>query len=353
MVIRWLLLSLLFSLTACTAAPAMTPTPLQMTCAGFITGQDQTLDCIELSEGNHLLQTATTEQVRLEAEGLRVTLQGTLYSQRDDSQWLLAVLEGSAVVGAANITRIIQPGAQVTLPIDADGEISGEPSGLLPLDTFALGGQPLNQLPRAVDLPAPIPPPADATLRFVTPVASPTPEIILLEPEATPLPPGVCIPNEAWSGRYFIQRGDNLSRVARSYGLTLEQLAEANCIDDPNRVFPGQELRVPQTSEAPPVATLADLPNDFRPTLVIMATPTYTPSAIAFRADRLQINEGDCTTIRWDVFNVEAVFFDDEDVPLSGSLRVCPEATTDYSLRIRYFDGTEAIRSLLITVATE
>ncbi len=49
---------------------------------------------------------------------------------------------------------------------------------------------------------------------------------------------------------YSVRRGDTLSRIARRFGLTERALLQANDIDHPDLLFPGQQLRVP--SDAPP-----------------------------------------------------------------------------------------------------
>lgn len=45
--------------------------------------------------------------------------------------------------------------------------------------------------------------------------------------------------------RYEVQRGDTYNAIAKRYGLTVKALFEANQIDDPNRIFPGQKLVIP------------------------------------------------------------------------------------------------------------
>jgi 2',3'-cyclic-nucleotide 2'-phosphodiesterase/3'-nucleotidase len=42
-----------------------------------------------------------------------------------------------------------------------------------------------------------------------------------------------------------VQRGDNLFRIALRYGLTTDELAAANNITDPTRIFAGQVLVIP------------------------------------------------------------------------------------------------------------
>ena len=43
---------------------------------------------------------------------------------------------------------------------------------------------------------------------------------------------------------YTVKRGDTLSAIASKYGTTYQQLAKINGIADPNRIYPGQKIRV-------------------------------------------------------------------------------------------------------------
>ena len=47
---------------------------------------------------------------------------------------------------------------------------------------------------------------------------------------------------------YTVQPGDSLYRIAQIYGLTVEQIASANGITNPSRIFPGQVLVIPTGS---------------------------------------------------------------------------------------------------------
>lgn len=44
---------------------------------------------------------------------------------------------------------------------------------------------------------------------------------------------------------YIVQAGDTLSAIARTFGVSVEQLAAANSITDPSAIFPGQQLVIP------------------------------------------------------------------------------------------------------------
>ncbi len=61
------------------------------------------------------------------------------------------------------------------------------------------------------------------------------------------VPLGDTVQWEAREGRrYVVQPGDTLWALARRFGVSLEALAEANAISDPNRLVVGQVLVVPQ-----------------------------------------------------------------------------------------------------------
>lgn len=64
---------------------------------------------------------------------------------------------------------------------------------------------------------------------------SPTPETTATTPTA--------------SGEvYEVQSGDTLSGIAQRFDTTVEALVEANGLDDPNALFPGDELTIPATA---------------------------------------------------------------------------------------------------------
>ena len=52
---------------------------------------------------------------------------------------------------------------------------------------------------------------------------------------------------------YVVQTGDNLSRIALKYNVTLATLMSANGIANPNLIYVGQSLTIPGSSYTPPV----------------------------------------------------------------------------------------------------
>ncbi len=62
---------------------------------------------------------------------------------------------------------------------------------------------------------------------------------------------------------------------------------------------------------------------------------------VQFAADNYTIQSGECTTLRWDVKNVQAVSLDGERVVERGSTTACPKETQTYTLRVVTATGTQ------------
>ncbi|GAB4465073.1 MAG: hypothetical protein Kow00120_30590 [Anaerolineae bacterium] len=82
-------------------------------------------------------------------------------------------------------------------------------------------------------------------------------------PQATPTP--ACAVRADWPV-YVVVRGDTLFRIAEAAGSTVAALAEANCLENPDRIFVGQRLHVPRLpiwpTVAPPSLTEAPPPTE-------------------------------------------------------------------------------------------
>lgn len=61
---------------------------------------------------------------------------------------------------------------------------------------------------------------------------------------------------------YTVQPGDNLARIARSYGVDLNALATANNIVNPNLIYPGQVLVIPDAAATEPAEEVAAPPEE-------------------------------------------------------------------------------------------
>ncbi|MBK6327236.1 MAG: META domain-containing protein [Chloroflexi bacterium] len=98
------------------------------------------------------------------------------------------------------------------------------------------------------------------------------------------------------------------------------------------------------------------------PTPNSTATPTATATATAvpsltFTADRTVINQGECTTLRWRVENIQAVWvyrlgetYQNFPVTGEGSRTECPTVTTTYEMRVLQRDGSVVLQQLTIQV---
>ena len=110
-----------------------------------------------------------------------------------------------------------------------------------------------------------------STAEAASPLPTPTPQPTTPPPTPTPLPtpsptvpptpapttPPPAQPTEATTAPaqeqvYIVQPGDTLYSIARRYGVRLENLAAYNGIINPNRIYVGQQIRIPASSAAPP-----------------------------------------------------------------------------------------------------
>ena len=91
-------------------------------------------------------------------------------------------------------------------------------------------------------------------------------------PTVTVIP---CGPPAGWVKTHIVQPGDNLYRIALSYGLTYPQLQRANCMGGSITIYAGQRLWVPNIPTRTPVPGVTVIPNF--PTAT--STPTDIPTA--------------------------------------------------------------------------
>jgi hypothetical protein len=108
--------------------------------------------------------------------------------------------------------------------------------------------------------------------------------------------------------------------------------------------IPPTDTAVPPTATAvPPTAT------PMPPTNTPIPTATPTPQ-IDFWADALTITANSCTTLRWKVKNVTAVYLDGNGVEGEGQREVCPTQAQTYTLRVVY-PGGEDNKVLTVSVS--
>jgi RNA polymerase sigma-70 factor (ECF subfamily) len=78
-------------------------------------------------------------------------------------------------------------------------------------------------------------------------------------------------------------------------------------------------------------------------------TPTPTP-LVEFTADAATLPAGTCTTLRWQTAHVQAVYFDGDGVPGTGSHQTCPCAAETHTLDVTLPDGSHDVREITIGV---
>lgn len=86
---------------------------------------------------------------------------------------------------------------------------------------------------------------------------------------------------------------------------------------------------------------------DFPITISVNPNSDYT---LNFWADAYSIDAGQCTALRWDVRNVQAVYLDGEGVPGVSARDVCPGGTTTYTLVVTKLDGGQDSRQVTVEV---
>ncbi len=87
---------------------------------------------------------------------------------------------------------------------------------------------------------------------------------------------------------------------------------------------------------------------DYPITINVNPNNDYTMN---FWADNTNISAGQCTTLRWDVRNVQAVYLNGEGVPGVSQRDVCPGQTTTYTLTATKMDGSQDSRQVTVNVS--
>lgn len=110
--------------------------------------------------------------------------------------------------------------------------------------------------PVATETPAPVLPTPEETTPAPTPVPTEVPTVLpVITPIPTPVPPPTSETAGAPAGAertHVVQPGEWLLQIARQYGVDWRELAAYNNIVNPNRLYPGQVLRIPGTGGQPP-----------------------------------------------------------------------------------------------------
>lgn len=100
-----------------------------------------------------------------------------------------------------------------------------------------------------------------------------------------PVPTVTVIPCGAPAGyvrRHVVQPGDNLYRIALSYGITYPQLQRANCMGSSTTIYAGQLLWVPNVATRTPVPGVTIVPDFPTATNTLSPTDTTVPPSATF-----------------------------------------------------------------------
>ncbi len=170
----------------------------------------------------------------------------------------------AAFLGAILMRMTLAPGPVVpdqnnTAPLQ-QAEATGTPP---PTETIP----PYTPLPsltpsRTLKPPPTFEPPTPTRPPTSTPTVTPTQQIDLSvsipglrgAETATPSSTPGCQPRADWQLTYEVQTNDALAKIAERYNTSISELAQANCLDDPDVIRAGQRLRVPgQAHPAQPV----------------------------------------------------------------------------------------------------
>jgi hypothetical protein len=168
---------------------------------------------------------------------------------------------------------------------------------------------------------------------FSSATATPTPSSVAGEPSptATPTrPPGA---SPFWADRNSLK-----SDECTNLHWAVENVVEVYLNNDP---VTGKESRkvCPTQTTTYTLRVVSSTGTQNYPVTIIIGTGDE-PS-IEFTADAYQIAKGECTTLRWRVTDVRAVYLDNQGVPGEYSQQVCPEANTTYELRVEDADGAD------------
>lgn len=98
-------------------------------------------------------------------------------------------------------------------------------------------------------------------------------------PTVTVIP---CGPPAGYVRRHVVQSGDNLYRIALSYGITYPQLQRANCMGSSTTIYPGQVLWVPNVPTLTPVPGVTIIPDFPTATNTLIPTDTTVPPSATF-----------------------------------------------------------------------
>lgn len=137
-----------------------------------------------------------------------------------------------------------------------------------------------------------------------------TPVVVVPSPTSRPLSPTntpgptptqtssggtTCMPRTDWIALYTVAAGDTLGSIASRANSTIATLAVGNCLTNPDSIFVGQVLRLPQAPSAPAPATQNPIPDGPSQQGTI-----YISAIVSADAGHFFLLRGETITLRWD-----------------------------------------------------
>jgi N-acetylmuramoyl-L-alanine amidase len=107
-------------------------------------------------------------------------------------------------------------------------------------------------------------------------------------PAAKPAPP---------SKVHTVTRGQNLTAIARAYGVTIAVIVQANGLTDPSRIYAGQRLTIP--SKASPTAASAPAPSMPASMAALVAKRDAVRRVIVEEANRYKVPPAFAMAVAW------------------------------------------------------
>lgn len=170
------------------------------------------------------------------------------------------------------------------------------------------------------------------------------PALTLMDQTWTPTAPGnyliaVRAQNKAgaWSSLASVTvtvTGEQLIATAESPTLTNTPTQDVSITPSVTATETPTATATSTSTTVPPTFTFTPT---FTPTFTL--TPTNPPSFIDFSADSTSLTAGQCTNLRWNSGNIQAIFLDGQGVTGSETRQVCPTTTTTYTLTANSASG--------------
>jgi LysM repeat protein len=111
---------------------------------------------------------------------------------------------------------------------------------------------------------------------------NPAPGAIIHVPAVPTKVVAPCLPPAGWVKRHVVQKGDNLYRIALSYGISYPQLQAGNCMGTSVTIFAGQILWAPNMPTFTPAVAATNTVNYSTPTNTATSTPDYSTATATF-----------------------------------------------------------------------